>query len=261
VLGSDQAPVGRYEVRSLVRGLRILESIERAREPLRLTDLANVLGVERATLFRYCATLVGLNYLHLDPKTKQYSLGLRARALAYAANAQWPALSLIREFLPDVAGRFRGAASLAVLEGDDVLYVERAVAGQALNQQIRIGDRLPALRTSIGKVLLAYGPEVVLQKMLKRTVDRGAQKALLEEIQQARVERMAFNIGGIQPGLNSVAVAIFEPGADIPFGGINLSGSATTLSRQLLRQEVGPLLLAFVDRISGGGDLGADRSG
>jgi|SRR3990172_967116 len=260
-MGSDQAPGGRYEVRSLVRGLRILESIERARESLRLTDLANVLGVERATLFRYCATLVALNYLHLDPKTKQYSLGLRARALAYAANAQWPALALIRDFLPDIAAQFRGAASLGILVGDEVLYVERAVAGQALNQQISVGDRLPALRTSIGKMLLSYEPEAALRKMLKGALDRQRQQALFDEIQQAREDRMAFNIGGIQEGLNSVAVAVFEPGADVPFGGLNLTGSAAALPPARLRQEVGPALLAFVARISAGGEGASNGPG
>lgn len=246
---------GRYEVRSLVRGLRILECIERAREPLRLTDLANELGVERATLFRYCATLVGLSYLHFDPKTKHYSLGLRARALAYAANAQWPALALIREFLPQVAERFRGAASLGVLEGDDILFMERAVAGQALNQQISVGDRLPATRTSIGKILLAYEPEAAIRRALRQGFDRSQQQAFVDEIAQARRDRMAFNIGGIRETLNSVAVPVFEPGAEAPFGGLNLSGSAASLSLARLRDEVGPVLLEFVDRISAGGQV------
>lgn len=250
--------VDRYEVRSLVRGLRILECLERARGPMRLTDLANELGVERATLYRYCATLAGLRYLHLDPKTKQYSLGLRMRSMAYAVNAQWPSLVLIRDFLPEVAERFRGAASFGVLEGDQVLYVERAVAGQTLNVQLRIGDRLPAARTSMGKVLLSYEPEPFVRRILQGQVDRDAREALIAELRSVRQSGMAFNLGGIQAGLNSVAVPVFEPGESMPFGAINLAGSSAALTAERLRTEVAPALRAFAERIAAGGGPARD---
>lgn len=251
--GAASATGGRYEVRSLVRGLRILECIERSRDPLRLTDIANELGIERATLFRYCATLVDLGYLHVEPESKQYSLGPRARALGYAASAQWPSLSIIRSFLPTVAERYRGAASLGVLEGHDVLYVERAVADGSLNYKISIGDRMPAARSSMGKVLLSYVSEGDARRAI-RAVDADADAdALLQEIARSRTERMALNIGGAQAGLNSVAVAVFEPGSAQPFGAINLAGAATDLTPSRLRSEVGPALLGFADWMAAGG--------
>ena len=54
-----------YTVRSLVRGLSILAQLADA--PLRLTDLSASLKVDKATLFRYCSTLIELKYLELDP--------------------------------------------------------------------------------------------------------------------------------------------------------------------------------------------------
>jgi len=68
-----------------------------------MPDLARDLGVERATLFRYCSTLVEIGYLTVEPRTKEYSLGPRARAMAYAATAHSPSLSIIREQLPVLA--------------------------------------------------------------------------------------------------------------------------------------------------------------
>ena len=245
----DGTRVDRYEVRSLVRGLEILECVERARAPMRLTDIANELGVERATLYRYCTTLVGLRYLHIDPKTKQYSLGLRVRSMAYAATAQWPSLVLIRDFLPVVAERFRGAASLGVLEGDDVLYVERAVAGQALNFQLSIGDRLPVLRTSMGRVLLAYESDTEIRRALRGIADPDEHEATLKNLHDIHEAGVAVNLGLIQSGLNSVAVPVFEPDATQPFGAINLAGSAEFLTEERLRGEVADALREFSHQI------------
>lgn len=239
----------RYEVRSLVRGLRVLECLERTRSPMRLTDLASELGVERATLFRYCATLVGLGYLHHDLRTKQYSLGVRARSLAHAANAQWPSLLLIRDFLAVAAERFRGAASLGVLEGDQVLYVERSVAGQSLNFQLSIGDRLPAARSSIGKMLLAFEAEDRILRTVRAQVAPATRGQVLAEIHEAGRSGFALNLGGIQEGLNSVAVPVFEPGEDVPLGAINLAGGASILTAERLRAEVAPALQAFAEHI------------
>lgn len=250
---AERTSIDRYEVRSLVRGLQILECVERTGAPMRLTDIANELGVERATLYRYCTTLVSLRYLHLDPRTKQYSLGIRVRSMAYAATAAWPSLVMIRDFLPTVADRFRGAASLGVLEGDEILYVERAVAGQALNFQLNIGDRLPAVRTSIGRMLLAYEPESHVRRLLHSTLDTSHQQAALREIRRARDEGMAVNIGLIQSGLNSVAVPVFEPGATHPFGAINLAGSAEFLTEERLSGEVAGVLRQFAGQLASGG--------
>lgn len=220
---------------------------------MRLTDIANDLGIERATLFRYCATLVDLGYLHVQPESKQYSLGPRARSLGYAASAQWPSLSMIRSFLPAIAERFRGAASLGILEGTDILYVERAVANGSLNYQISIGDRLPAARSSMGKILLSYATEQEARRAIRALPEKVDVELALADIRRARSDGMAFNIGGTQAGLNSVAVAIFETSADVPFGAINLAGSAADLTPDRLRSEVGPELLRFATWMAQGG--------
>jgi IclR family pca regulon transcriptional regulator len=219
---------------------------------MRLTDLAKELGVERATLFRYCATLVELGYLTVDPRTKEYALGPRARAMAYAATAHSPSLTIIREELPVLANRFRGAASLGLLDGSQVLYIERAVAGQALNFQIAVGDRLPAAITSIGKALLATRLDSEVEALLGVQMGRAALDRLLSELATVRVEKMAFNIGGFQAGLNSVAVAVYEIGSNVPLGAINLAGAATSLGYERLRDEVAPALTAFSGELAAG---------
>ena len=66
--------------------------------------------------------------------------------------------------------------------------------------------------------------------------------ALIDELAEIRENGMAFNIRGIDVGLNSVAVAVSMPGRSSPIGGINLAGAAADLPLERLRSEVGPVL-------------------
>lgn len=235
-------PADRYEVRSLVRGLKLLETLEKAGTPLRLTDLADELSMERATLFRYCSTLTRHGYMHLDPATKRYSLGPRVRSLGFAAQQQWEWLDEVRSRLPSLAERFQGAASFAVRDGAEITYIERVVAGRALNYQIELGDRLPAWTTSIGKVLLADLENDEVRSLLAEQAPDADSEALIEELDGIRESGMAFNVGGVTSGLNSVAVPLYLAEESRPVGGLNLAGAARELPLERLRAEVGPAL-------------------
>lgn len=240
----------RYEVRSLVRGLRLLEALERVGEPMRLTDLAQELSIERATLFRYCSTLTRHGYMHLEPTTKMYSLGPRLRSLGFAAQGQWAWLDQVRAELPTVAERFSGAASFAILDEAEIIYIEREVADRALNFQIDRGDRLPAWTTSIGKVLLADLPDDQVVELMSEYAPDTDLTAFMAELTDIRNSGVAFNIGGTNRELNSVAVALRLRRKAKAVGGINLAGAASFLSLARLRAEVAPVLLAVSGQIA-----------
>ncbi len=73
--------VDRYTVRSLVRGLAVLQAFSPERPRLSLAELASEVGVTRSALFRIVYTLTQLSFLVHDPKEHDYQLGRR--------NCQW----------------------------------------------------------------------------------------------------------------------------------------------------------------------------
>jgi IclR family transcriptional regulator, pca regulon regulatory protein len=239
---TDSYSSARYEVRSLVRGLRLLETLERVGKPLRLTDLARELSIERATLFRYCATLTRHGYLHHDRSTKMYSLGPRIRSLGYAAQDQWAWLDEVRDRLGAISEQFRGAASFAIRDGIEIIYVERAVAERALSYRIEPGDRLPAWTTSIGKALLSELEDSEVRSLLSDKTEDIDIDMLIEELAEIRQTGVAFNINALNSGLNSVAVLLRASEQSSPVGGINLAGNPAELSLDVLRSQVAPVL-------------------
>jgi IclR family pca regulon transcriptional regulator len=194
-----------YTVRSLVRGLSILAQLADA--PLRLTDLSVSLKVDKATLFRYCSTLIELKYLELDPASKTYSLGPMAHTLGYAALTQNDVHAAIRTYLHPLAARFHGSSSFGMLDGLETVYIDRAVAEGALIYAMSPGARLPATTSSMGKMLLADRPEAERARLLSAAhLEARARSKLERELARANEKGYALNLGGFRRGLNAASV-------------------------------------------------------
>lgn len=239
----------RYMVNSLARGLSVLECFIVSPAPLRLKELVEMLKVEKATLFRYCVTLQEHKYLELDPLTKEYRLGPRVRELGMAARRQLDLLGVIRAWLPVIAGRYQGTASFGVLAGSEVVYVDRAVTEGSLSYSLSIGARLPVQRSSIGKALVAALSDPERQAVLAGIKDVTARKALEKELVQAAEAGFALNLGGAQPGVNSVAVLVRDHSSGQPVGAVNVAANASHFPAERLRDEVGPYLRHAGERI------------
>lgn len=143
-----------YLVPALERGLRMLQAFSRDEPVQSLGKLAAELGLPRATVFRLADTLEHLGFLVRDPETSEYRIGAAALRLG------WNYLSSLE--LPDIAYPYlsqlrywtRASAHMAVLDGKEIVYVSRLPVNAALTSNIRVGARLPAHATSMGRAML-----------------------------------------------------------------------------------------------------------
>jgi IclR family pca regulon transcriptional regulator len=221
-----------------------------------LTDIAEVLDFDLSTALRYCVTLEHLGYLYQEPSNKTYHLGPRASDLAYTILGRVDLRSVIGSWLQLLATEFNGSASMAVLRGDNAVYVDRAVSKEALTYSIPIGASLPAHKTSIGHALLAQLSdnelEMTFDQIRNESPDFSSTDAerLGKEIQVTRKRGYALNIEGFRRGLCSVAVPLEEPLTNTLLGGINVAGYSYDMTRERLEKEVAPLLLDIARRIT-----------
>ncbi len=223
---------------SLERGLMILSSFTESRPVLGIADMARAAGLTKSTAYRYVATLAKLGYVVQDPDTKKYSLGPRVIDLGFAALNSMELTRLAAQYLQALSDETGYPASMAVLDGPDIVYVERRrsrrATGFPMDINLHIGSRLPAYCTSMGKVLLAgRGPEQ-LRAVLDQTefLRRGpktivAREQLMGTLARVRQQGIAINDEELAPGLRSVAAPVRDQAGNV-VAAINLAMHLTS---------------------------------
>lgn len=147
----------RNVVNSLFKGLSVLESFSAERSEMTLTEVAAAAELDPGTAFRMLNTLVMLGYVDRVPESRRFRLTLKVVDLGMHAIGRSDLREIARPILRSLVGEVSEAASLGVLDGGDVLYIERVRAGLTrMGVDIRIGTTIPAARSMIGQAMLAY---------------------------------------------------------------------------------------------------------
>jgi IclR family transcriptional regulator, acetate operon repressor len=153
-------------VQSVDRALALLEVLAAAGNPLGVGEVADLTGLPQGTVHRLLQTLQQRGYVRRD-RARKYSLGTGAIRLADAAQR-----ALARSARPHLAELVRlsgETANLAVLEGDDVVYVAQISSPHTLRMFAEVGRHVPPHSTAVGKVLLAALPRDHALAVLRRT--------------------------------------------------------------------------------------------
>ena len=157
---------------SLARGLAILSSFHSDRPLIGVSELSRGLELSRSTVHRYVATLAKLGYLQQDPDSKRYRLGPKVLDLGFSALNSMDLLEISAPHLRQLSDETQRTVNLAILDGVDVVYVERCRAARPGQQEIdlnlHVGARLPAYCTAMGKAILAFLPEDQLEEIIAR---------------------------------------------------------------------------------------------
>jgi IclR family pca regulon transcriptional regulator len=158
---------GRYS-QSLERGLAILRAFTPERPWMGIAEIAEHLEMSRPTTHRYASTLVALNYLE-QGRGRKYRLGMRAGDPGRSAVTSTAARNVPPRLLAELRDESGCTASLAVLDGAQIVYVDRARSARQGHSEVatRIGrgSRLPAGATALGRILLADVAEPARREM------------------------------------------------------------------------------------------------
>ena len=171
-VGRSQAEQARVDaagpdfLEALARGLRVIAAFNRERKQLTISDLARLVDLPRASVRRILATLVELGYAEAHDRLFRLSPRILTLAAAYlGSNGMSDTLQpAIERLCADVDE----ACSAAVLDGDDVVMIAHAAPRRVINVSAQIGFRLPAVASSLGRVLLAGLDDAALDAFLAR---------------------------------------------------------------------------------------------
>lgn len=218
-------------VQSVERTLDLLQLLAEGGAELGLSELAEQSGLPLPTIHRLMRTLVGRGYVRQEP-SRRYALGPRLIQLGERASRMLG--SWARPLLADLVDATGETANLAMLDGDDVVYVAQVPSRHAMRMFTEVGRRVLPHCTGVGKVLLAKLPEAEVRAIVART-GMPAQTsrtitspdALVREIVRTRKLGYAVDEGEQEVGVRCVAVAVPDPATSFA---VSISGPDARVS-------------------------------
>ena len=239
----------RYTVPALERGLRLLERFNPGQPVWSAPDLARALELPRSTVFRMLTTLENMGYLQRSGS--EYRLGLSVLRLGYDYLSSQPLAELAQPVLQKLCNEQGLTSNLALRDGDQVVYVSRVAPSGAFQGAVRVGSRLPAHATVLGRALLQDMDAMQLQAVFgsqqlpqfsESTPNTVAQ--LLSLLEQDRQRGYAMGEGFYEPGVSSVAVPVRHgqgPDSNAIVAGLALAIPFTELAPERTEQWVSAL--------------------
>jgi IclR family transcriptional regulator, pca regulon regulatory protein len=245
-----------YRVEALAKGLRLLSLFDEQRTSWRVTDLAAESGLPMPTVYRVVQTLVAEGYLDHLPNG-DYRPGVKTLTLGTAALRSLDLVGLATPNLQRLGEATSETVNLAVLREDRVLYLVRLRNSDLVTANIQVGSTLPAVTTSIGKLLLAHLDESDLRsRITKASFDtphgpnaKLSLDELEEEFEQIRTTGWSMQDEELAYGLRSIAAPV-TGGDGTVVAGVNLALQARDWSTQRILRELRPALLDTCKDIS-----------
>lgn len=219
-------------VQSIERAFELLELMADAGGEVALSDLAEASGLPLPTIHRIMRTLVASGYARQQP-SRRYSLGPRLIRLGETASRALG--SWARPYLAELTEATGETSNMAVLDGDQVVYVSQVPSQHSMRMFTEVGRRVDAHATAVGKAVMANLSDDAVAQMLNRTGMRPQTErtistvaAMQDELTRVRNQGYAVDDGEQEVGVRCYAVAV--PGA--PAGAaISISGPEGRMAR------------------------------
>lgn len=231
---------------SLVRSLDILECLGPRDPELSLGEIARRARLPKSTTHRFLTTLVGRGYV-TQAGPGRYRLGLRLWELGCVAVAQLGLRETARPTLEWLARESQETVHLAVLDGDEIVYIDKIDSTQPVQAYSRIGGRMPAVCVATGKAMLACQPPDVVAGLLRGGLRRHTPRTITDPDRfrkaLARVPRdgYAVNLGEYRLDVGGVAAPIVDHAGRV-VGALGVTAPVSRLPRARLK-ALAPLVV------------------
>ncbi len=224
-----------YNIRVLDRGIQLLTLLSDGR-PRTLTEISEEIGFSNSTAFRLLVTLTSHHLVERDPKDGRYRLGLRCLELARAYHDSSDLRQIALPELEKLRDETGETVHLAILDEMEVVYLEKLHGHHAIGlMSSRVGARLPAYCTGLGKILLAYAnPEEVRDHFAQRELHRFTPETITElsdlmrHLEQVRISGYALDRGEHEVEVRCVAAPVFDADGKV-IAAISVSGPASRM--------------------------------
>ena len=242
------------KLRSVSRAFAMVAAFQSRDRELSAAELARRTALPRSTAHRMALDLASLGILE-QTSDGRFRLGMTLFELGQMALYQRGLRESASSFLADLSTATHQTVHLAVLDNCDVVYLDIISPSPPPRLRSRVGGRLPAANTAVGKAILAFSPPEVLEKVLTRGLVRLTAHSivdptkLLAELVKVRRTGIAYDNQEQAIGTSCCAAPIFGANRQV-VGAVSISGHTASLRLDLVAAAVRSTA-AGISRIQG----------
>jgi DNA-binding IclR family transcriptional regulator len=226
-----------YRIQVLDRALDLLRVIGERDGQCGLAELRAEVKLHKSTVHRLIMVLEHHRLVERNPNTGHYRLGLRLFELGSKAMAVLDLREHSRRFLARIMEETQETVHFCLFDEGEILYVEKLEPQRSVRLASRVGRRVPAYCTSVGKAILAELPEaeaggifrrVRLKRLTKNTITTAT--ALHAELLRIRARGYAIDDEENEEGVRCIGVAVRDDSGR-PRAAISVSGPAFRMGK------------------------------
>lgn len=201
----------------LEKTFRLLGSFDAEHREWGVTELSKKLAINKSTVSKILSMLETYRFLSKDRETRKYGLGLRLFELGSLVTDQMDLQRVALPHMEELNKKVGETVHLVVMDNFEIVYINKVESPQSLRIVTRVGGRLPAYCTGVGKVLLAALSPEELDRFLRKTPLKKYTRhtvtdpnKLKETLAQIRLKGYALDLEEFSIGLMCVAAPIFN---------------------------------------------------
>ncbi|MFB0977467.1 MAG: IclR family transcriptional regulator [Myxococcota bacterium] len=248
-----------YSIQTVSNALRVLEMFSEQDE-IGVSDLSRRLSLHKNNVFRLLATLEENGYIEQSARSERYRLGTGCLELGRSFARGNSLLRSARPILEELSRSLAETVHIASLRGGEVIHLDAEVPGQLITTASRVGLRLPAQNTAIGKVLLAGLDAQAREEFVSGLVEDHRMAGLtpnsitdphkfVEHLSSVGLQGFAVDMEECEAGLRCVAAPVLNDGGKV-VAAISVSGPTFRLSEDHLLGAVAPAVVDAAERLS-----------
>lgn len=200
-----------------LRAFDLLEHVARSKTPMSLDEITKESGLPKPTVYRILRLLHEGGLLRRELTGKRYGVGPRLSSLTLEVLIAPPSHARRHAILSRLVEEIGETCNLTVLDGAQVVYLDRVETSSPVRLNMEAGSRVPLHCTASGKLFLsqmsgAHLREIIgpgpLKRYTKRTITEV--NALERELKKIRASRISTDVGEYLEGSTCLAVPVLD---------------------------------------------------
>lgn len=230
-------------VQSIDRAVAILDCFSEEKKELKLSEISERLGLNKSTVHGIISTLKYHGFISQDEETQKYKLGIRfvqfGDLVINSMNIRNAAVPVIDA----VCEKIEETVHVAMLDGLDVVWIEKRECTKSIKTSTKIGARLPAYTTADGKIIICYQNKDKIKNYLPKRIPQYTKNTItnkgefIKKLEEMKKNGYAIDNEEYVEGLKCVAAPIFDHDGKVRFS-LSTTGPAFRMNEERIKELI-----------------------